>query len=112
MRYLIAGNRADDSEIALVVVNPSPDSIAQVTVSTVADGRIAQVAQLDPREVAPKSRLVVPVDRLTDGDSYALLVEASQPVVVSRTLVARSGTGMAYGISVPIDPVALDPSAF
>ncbi|MCY3577265.1 MAG: hypothetical protein OXH53_08120 [bacterium] len=111
-RYLIAGNRAEGSEVALVVVNPSPDSIARVTVSKIADGRIAQVAQLNPREVAPQSRLVVPVDRLAEGDSYALLVEASQPVVVSRTLVARSGTGMASGISVPSDPVPLDPSAF
>ena len=111
-RYLIAGNRADAAEVALVVVNPSPDSIAQVVVSRVADGRASSIDQLDPREVAPHSRLVVPVDRLIDGDSYALLVEASQPVVVSRSLLARDGTGMASGNSVPFDPMPLDPSAF
>lgn len=112
VRHLIAGNRADGAEVGLVVVNPSPDSIALVTVSKIADGRITPIAQLDPREVAPHSRLVVPVDRLTDGDAYALLVEASQPVVVSRSLLARSGTGMSSGASVPFDPVPLDPSAF
>ena len=111
-RHLIAGNRADGAEVELVVVNPSPDSIALVTVSKIATGRITPIARLDPREVAPHSRLVVPVDRLTDGDTYALLVEASQPVVVSRSLLARSGTGMASGSSVPFAPVPLDPSAF
>ena len=111
-RYLIAGNRADESEVALAIVNPSPDSIARVTVSKLANGRITPIDQLDPREVAPHSRLVVPIDRLTDGDSYALLVEASQPVVVSRSLLARSGTGMASGASVPFDPMLLDPWAF
>ncbi|MCQ3811473.1 MAG: hypothetical protein KTV68_13080 [Acidimicrobiia bacterium] len=111
-RYLIAGNRADESEVALAIVNPSPDSIARVTVLKLANGRITPIDQLDPREVAPHSRLVVPIDRLTDGDSYALLVEASQPVVVSRSLLARSGTGMASGASVPFDPMLLDPWAF
>jgi hypothetical protein len=112
LRHLIAGNRADGAEVALTVVNPSPDSIALVTVSKVADGRLAPIAQLDPLEVAPHGRLVVPVDRLADGDAYALLVEASQPVAVSRTLLARVGTGSASGGAVPFDPVALDPSAF
>ncbi len=112
MRYLIAGNRSDGAEVELVVVNPSSDSIALITVSTIANGRITPIAQLDPREVAPHSRLVVPVDRLTEGASYALLVEANQPVIVSRSLLARSGTGMASGASVPFDPVLLDPSAF
>lgn len=112
VRHLIAGNRADGTEVALAVVNPSPDSIALVTVSKIADGRLAPIAQLDPLEVAPHGRLVVPVDRLVDGDAYALLVEASQPVAVSRSLLARVGTGSASGSAVPFDPVALDPSAF
>ena len=112
VRHMIAGNRADGAEVALAVVNPSSDSIALVTVSKIADGQVAPIAQLDPVEVAPHGRLVVPVDRLADGDSYALLVEASQPVAVSRSLLARVGTGSASGGAVPFDPVALDPSAF
>ncbi len=112
MRHLVAGNTADGAGVVLVVVNPSADSIARITVSQVADGRITPVDQLDPREVAPHSRLVVPVDRLIDGGSYALLVEASQPVVVSRSLLTRNGTGTASANSVPIDPILLDPSAF
>ena len=111
-RYLIAGNRSDGAAVELVVVNPSSDSIALITVSKVANGRITPIDQLNPREVAPHSRLVVSVDRLTEGASYALLVDASQPVVVSRSLLSRSGTGMASGASVPFDPVLLDPSAF
>ena len=110
--HLIAWNGAGDADVALVVVNASPDSIAQVTVSKVADGRITPIAQLNPREVAPHSRLVVPVDRLTEGGSFILLVEASQPVVVSRSLLARTGTGIASGLSIPLDPLLLDPSAF
>lgn len=110
--HLVAWNGAGDADVALVVVNPSPDSIAQVTVSTVADGRITPIAQLNPREVAPHSRLVVPIDRLTEGGSFALRVEASQPVVVSRSLLARTGTGIASGMSIPLDPLLLDPSAF
>ena len=111
MRYLVAGNRADDAEVALAVVNPSADSIVRITVSKIADGRTSPIDQLDSREIAPHGRLVLPVDQLTDGDSYALLVEASQPVVVSRSLLARSGTGMASGISVPFGPIPLDPAA-
>ncbi|MCY3863068.1 MAG: DUF5719 family protein [bacterium] len=110
--HLIAWNGAGDADVALVVVNASPDSIAQVTVSKVADGRLTPIAQLNPREVSPHSRLVVPVDRLTEGGSFALLVEASQPVVVSRSLLARTGTGIASGLSIPLDPLHLDPSAF
>lgn len=110
--HLIAWNGAGDADVALVVVNATPDSIAQVTVSEVADGRITPIAQLNPREVAPHNRLVVPIDRLTEGGSFALLVEASQPVVVSRSLLARTGTGIASGLSIPLDPLLLDPSAF
>lgn len=110
--HLIAWNGADDADVALVVVNAWPDSIAQVTVSKVANGRITPIAQLNPREVAPHSRLVVPVDQLTEGGSFALLVESTQPVVVSRSLLARTGTGIASGLSIPLDPLLLDPSAF
>ncbi|WP_420638517.1 DUF5719 family protein [Candidatus Poriferisocius sp.] len=110
-RYLIAANRADGAEVAVAVVNPSPDSIARVTVSKVADGRTQPLAEMDAREVAPRGRLVVPVDRLTGGHAYGLLVEASQPVVVSRTLLVHHGTGMASGASVPFAPVPLDPAA-
>ncbi|WP_419926488.1 DUF5719 family protein [Candidatus Poriferisocius sp.] len=112
VRHLIAGSRAGGAEVVLAVVNPSPDSIALVTVSKIADGQAAPVAQLDPLEVAPHSRVVVPVDRLADGDSYALLVEASQPVAVGRSLLAREGTGSASSAATPFDPIALDPSAF
>ncbi len=111
-RHLVTAGRADGDGVALAVVNPSPDSIAQVTVSRIIDGRVVPVTRLDPREVAPHSRLIVPVDRLTDGDSYALLVESSRPVAVTRSLLARSRTGLAAGTSVPFDPVLLDPSAF
>ena len=112
MRYVIAGNRADRAEVALVVVNPSADSIVRITVSKIAEGRTSPIDQLDSREIAPHGRLVVPVDQLIDGHSYALLVEASQPVVVSRSLLARSGTGMASSSSVPFGPIPLDPAAF
>ncbi len=110
--HLIAWNWADGADVSLVVVNPSPDSIARVTVSTVAGGTVSPIDLLNPREVAPYSRLVVPVDQLTEGGSFALLVEASQPVVVSRSLRARDGTGLASGLSVPFETVLLDPSAF
>jgi len=111
-RHLVSGNRADGEEVSLVVVNPSPDSIARVVVSRIADGGVAPVAQLDPREVAPHGRIVVPMGRLIDGGSYALLVEASRPVAVSRSLLAQSRTGMASGNAAAFDPVPLDPSAF
>lgn len=112
VRHLIAGNWASGAEVVLAVVNPSSDSIALVTVSKIADGQLVPIAQLDPLEVAPHNRLLVPVDRLTDGDSYALLVEASQPVAVGRSLLARMGTGFASGGAIPFDPIPLDPSAF
>ena len=112
VRHLVAGNSGDDVAVGLVVVNPSPDSIALVTVSKIADGRTVPIARLDPREVSPGSRLAVPVDELTDGGSYALLVEASQPVAVTRTLSTRRGTGLASSSSVPFDPGLVDPSAF
>ena len=112
VQHLITGNRADEFEVQLSVVNPSPDSIALVTVSRIADGRVVPIGQLDPLEVAPHSRLVVPVDQLTHSDSYALLVEATQPVAVGRTLLVRTGTGLASGGAIPFDPIALDPSAF
>ena len=112
LKYLIAGNRADEAEVSLVVVNPSPDSIARIVVSKIADDQRIPIGRLDPREIAPHSRLVVPVDQLIDGDSYALLVEASQPVIVSRSLRSDRGTGMASGASVPFNPMPLNPSAF
>ena len=98
--------------MALTVVNPSSDAIALVTVSRVADGQVVPISQLDPLEVAPHNRLLVPVDRLTEGDSYALLVESTQPVAVGRSLLSRMGTGFASGGAVPFDPLPLDPSAF
>ena len=112
VRHLVAGNRASEAEVALTVVNPSSDAIALVTVSRVADGQVVPISQLDPLEVAPHNRLLVPVDRLTDGDSYALLVESTQPVAVGRSLLSRMGTGFASGGAVPFDPLPLDPSAF
>ncbi len=112
VRHLVGGNRAGEAEVVLSVVNPSRDSIALVTVSKVADGQIVPVPQLDPREVAPQDRLIVPVDRLTGGDSYALLIESNQPVSVVRTLLADQGTGLTSGSTTPFDPALLDPTAF
>ncbi len=112
VRHLITGSRAGGTGVALAVVNPSPDSIVQITVSRIADGRVVPVARLDPRELGPRSRLIVPVDRLTSGDSYALLVESTRPVAVTRSLMSPSGTGLASSTSVPFDPTFLDISAF
>lgn len=113
-QHLVAGNRADGAESVLVVVNPSSDSIALISVSAIADGQITPVARLHPREVAPRGRVAVPVNRLVDpaGSAYALLVESTQPVAVSRSLLASSGTGLATGAAVSVDPVLLDPSDF
>ncbi|MCY4193555.1 MAG: DUF5719 family protein [bacterium] len=111
-RHLISANKAGGEQVALVVVNPSADSIARVVVSRLADGAASPIAELDPREVAPRSRLVVPIDRLVDGGVYALQVEASLPVLVFRSLLAQSGTGMSSANAVPFDPVPLDPAAF
>ena len=97
------------------MVNPSPDSISLVTVSVIADGRTVPIAQLNPREVAPRARLVVPIHELAglgDGRSYALLVEATQPVAVTRTLSTSGATALSSAPAIPIAPTPLDPSAF
>ena len=115
VEHLIAGHQADGTEVGVVVVNPSPDSISLVTVSVIADGRTAPIAQLNPREVAPRARLVVPVHELVDlgdGRSYALLVEATQPVTVTRTLSTPGATALSSAPAIPIAPTPLDPSAF
>ncbi|MXW42441.1 MAG: hypothetical protein F4138_04090 [Acidimicrobiia bacterium] len=106
-RHLVAGNRTEGTEVDLVVINPSPDSIAHITVSSIAHGQLTPVAHLAPQEVAPLGRVVVPVNELLDEEVFALLVESSQPVVVSKSLLALSGTGLSSGTAVPYNPISL-----
>ncbi len=105
--YIIAGNRADDTSVELVVVNPSSDSIALITVSSLAGGELAPVEQLISQEVAPWGRVVVPVAELIRSEAFGMVVESSLPVVVSKSLLALSGTGLSSAAAVPYDPEPL-----
>lgn len=66
----------------LSLVNPDPEATAVVTLRGVADG---EVFEIDELELTPGQRLSVRIDDLTDRESFVLLAESSQPVVVEET---------------------------
>ena len=88
----VAAVEGDESR--LVIVNPSPETIATVELRVVEPGGEAAVTEV---EIGPARRAVIDVADLP-GDRPVVVVEGSSPVVVGRDLIGVSSHRMAIGV--------------
>ncbi len=106
-RHLIAANESAGVEVGLVVVNPSAESIARISVATLTDGEVTPIEELTTQEVAPLGRIVVPINELVEDSAFAVIVDSSLPVVVTKSLLAFDRTGLSSAAAVPYNPLPL-----
>jgi hypothetical protein len=83
---LLAGASVPGAELALLLLNPSTESIARVTVVLVADGEEEVV--VDAHEIPPGERFVMGLSEAVGDREVALRISAEAPVVAEFT--ARS----------------------
>lgn len=106
--WLLASRGTSSSRAARVVVANLGSSPVQVEVAELVDGRHADLASASITIPAGDRRSLT----LTDAAAAsALIVTADGPIVVSHTLIARSGTGIAQALATPfpetVTPLAL-----
>src|SRR4029450_11856571 len=81
----VGGTGEGESEF-LVVLNPSLDSIARVSVATPAPSQVLAIDGLQDVEVQPGERLRVDLGEHVNRDLLPLIVTSTQPVVVERDI--------------------------
>ena len=94
---------AATTEVAEFVVlsNPSPDTIARVGFTVLAQGQELEIDDLQDVEVAPGGRAVVDLGQHLNRADLPLVLTATSPVVAERGLYAASGTGFTLTIGIP-----------
>jgi len=99
-----AGSTEDPSAQSLTVVNLDPQVLSRVDVLAVVGGREVPVSELQDVEVEPGERLEVDLgERIANRPDLAIVVRASEPVVVERVL-AQTGDdqrGLSLAVGVP-----------
>jgi hypothetical protein len=112
-RWVFADGRAILGQLAefLIVVNPSPDSIAHLRFSAMAQGQLLAIDGLQDVEVAPGGRLTVDLTLHVSRPDLPVIVEADTPVVVERGLYSASGKGISLACGIPLSEAASVPTA-
>lgn len=102
----VGGTGEDESEF-LVVLNPSLESIARVSVATPTPSQLLAIDGLQDLEVQPGARLRIDLGAHVNRNTLPLVVSATQPVVVERGLypavggISQSIALAAAGVVVP-----------
>jgi hypothetical protein len=107
-RWLTAvGGTGEGESLFLVVLNPSADSIARVSVATPAPSQLLAIDGLQELEVGPGERLRIDLGEFVNRDTLPLVVTSTQPVVVERgmyPLVGGISQTMAVAASTAVVP--------
>jgi hypothetical protein len=99
---LAAGESSGSISETLSFFNPSIEhGISRVRVVPL-DGSGQEIPSLADLEVAPGGRLTVTLADHVNSENLALLVEATQPLVVERSLAVTDGRGMSQSLAVPL----------
>jgi hypothetical protein len=85
----------------VIVYNPGPGRV-QVTVVTPDSGALEPVPGLDGVTVPGGRRSIVALGDHVERDALPLVVQASGPVVVERSLAVAGGPGMVATVGVPL----------
>jgi hypothetical protein len=102
-RWLVAAADGEDVAGAVVtVLNPSPTTPAQLTVTALQDGRAEPVPSFDHVELGPGTRTIVGVDSLKAGAKLSIVVDASAPVVVEQRLAYRNVIDVTGALGEPV----------
>jgi hypothetical protein len=94
----IGGTGEGESEF-LVVLNPSLDSIARVSVASPAPSQMLAIEDLQDLEIQPGGRLRIDLGAHVNRQSLPLVVTATRPVVVERGTFPAVG-GIAQSMAV------------
>jgi hypothetical protein len=108
---LAAGESNEGVAETVTMFNPALDEgISRVSLTPL-DGTSEPVPSLEDLEVPPGGRLSVDLGDHLQRDDLALVVEATRPIVVERTLARRGGRGMSQSLGVPLARTIVRPPA-
>jgi hypothetical protein len=99
-----AGSTEDPSAESLTMVNLDPQVLAEVDVVAIVAGRELPVADLQGVELEAGARLSVDLtEQIANRDDLSVVVRATEPVVVERTLaqVGEDSRGISAAVGVP-----------
>ncbi|MEO7556320.1 MAG: DUF5719 family protein, partial [Acidimicrobiales bacterium] len=101
--WLFADGSADATTSARITLfNPSPDSIARVSVAELAQGHSADIDGLQRLEIAPGGRLEIDLGSRVERSELTVTVTADRPIVAERGLFAASGPGLSLALGIPL----------
>jgi hypothetical protein len=99
-RWLTAvGGTGDEESEFLVVLNPSLDTIARISIATPAPTQLLEIEGLQDLEVQPGTRLRIDLGEHVNRDTLPLVIQSTQPVVVERGMYPAVG-GIAQSVPV------------
>ncbi|MEY2476746.1 MAG: hypothetical protein QOG87_2061 [Actinomycetota bacterium] len=98
--FLVAGSAAPESDEWVVVHNPSRRA-AKVSFSVLAGGQRLAVEGLQSLSLAAGRRQAFRLGDHLQRPETPLVVEATAPVVVERTLYRTDGVGFSFSIGIP-----------
>lgn len=98
---LAAGGTTSQVDEWVTVVNPGAEALT-VSIIGLADGRLLPLSELQDVEVAPAGRLAVQLGNRVQRDPLPVVVEASGPVVVERTLHRSGQAGISASMGIPL----------
>jgi hypothetical protein len=112
-RWVLADGSAVSGQIAefVVVVNPSPDTIARVRFTALAQGQPLAIDGLQDVEVAAGGRLTVELGQHVSRPDLPVIVEADRPVVIERGLYMAEGKGISLAAGIPLSEAASLPAS-
>jgi hypothetical protein len=111
-RWLLADGRAVPGVMAefVIIVNPSPDSIAHLRFTAMAQGQLLAIDGLQDVEVAPGGRLTVELGQHVNRQELPVIVDADVPVVAERGLYAADGKGISLACGIPLSETVSVPA--
>ena len=105
--FFAAGAANDTSDEWLVVANLDPQVLTSISVLAIGGGQVTPVSELQGVELAPGERRAFRLGEHITRDDLAIIVTATEPVVVERGLYrVGDGRGISNAVGIP-GPVGL-----